>query len=512
MKYHSNKEANFGIFDDYAKPAILTRGNPEIKSIYDDVFIPAFLKHCQDFQPISLKTFYRYCINRIDPDKKISAQQGKSALKHETHVKKAKYTSEGFGLRVEVDAYHEPIALLDPTTFKPTGKRPIIYLAVECHTTIVVGFAIDYESGTELTGYVIELYRSMIFMKPDFQVTYGTRYPFIFYLRPYLVYRDGGAAFNSHLSVEFLRMAGIPAGLSSTQDAPAKAYVENCNKQVKKGFTKTLPGHYNDNQKINIDPKHYSRYATLTTPEHNVLFMRYICDEYNYGTIKSKGFNRAKQWITEIDFYFSGKLRNPKALKSFNGVQDQKTIQKAVGIQFHINSKTYTYNSNALQKLRRKLLNKKLSIEVEYTRNVYELGQIRVRNVIEDDILIVPRITAKDSDIKYLGSETFYSQFIKTQRLEVLASMSREEIIEGALDRKRKIEEYKAEKSNINKKEAEDLSAVIKQDKEEFEKLIRSEALDDSKTKKDTSVTTDNVDESEQEAKPKTNWNKPEEI
>lgn len=512
MEYHSNKEANFGIFNDYAKPAILMRGNPEGKNIYYNIFLPAFRLHCPGFQPISLKTFYRYCINRIDPDKKLAAQQGKSALKHETHVKKAKYTSEGFGLRVEVDAYHEPIALLDPTTFKPTGKRPIIYLAVECHTTIVVGFTIDYESGTELTGYVIELYRSMIFMKPNFQVAYGTKNPFIFYLRPYLVYRDGGAAFNSHLSAEFLRMAEVTGGLSSTQDAPAKAYVENCNKQVKKGFTKTLPGHYNDNQKINIDPKHYSRYATLTTLEHNVLFIRFICDEYNYGTIESKGFNRAKQWITEVNFYFPKKPKNIKALKSFHGVKDQKTIQKAVGIQFHINSKTYTYNSDALQKLRRKLINKKLSVEVEYTRNVYELGQIRVRNVIEDDILIVPRITAKDSDIKYLGSEAFYSQFIETQRLEVLASMSREEIIEGALDRKRKIEKYEADKGNRNKKEAEDLGDVIKQDEEEFKELIRSEALDDSNTEKDTSVTTDNVDESEQETKPKTNWNKPEEI
>lgn len=525
MKYYSAREANFATFDDYAKPAILKKGKPNLHSIYEDIFLPAFAALNSKFKPISLKTFYRYCRDRIDVDKKIKAQKGRVALKHETICKKAKFISEGFGIRVEVDAYHEPIALLSPLTFKSIGVRPIHYFAVECRTQVITGVVTDYESKSERACYVIELYKHMLFTKPDFQLIYGTKYPFIFYLRPYLVFHDGGTAFTANNAKQFLQLAYRCSGLSSTQDAPAKAFVENGNKLIKRGFTVKLPGSYDDSQKEYIDPRHYSRDAVLTTLEHHVLLMRYICDEYNFGDVKTKGFNRAERWIEEFYFYPTPRLSNISELKAYQGIEDKKVIQKVVGIQFHILGKSFTYNSEELQKLRRTLKDMHLSAEVEFTRNPYERDEIRVRNIVQDNILVVPIITENDSEIEHLGVGDFYQQFRDTQHIEVLSKMSNEEIIDQAIARNMVIKDYEAGKKQKNKPLAAGLSETVKQDIEDFKATTRTKVLDDTanasrseKTKKPTAD--DDVSEAEEqrsddESRPitspqnKSKWQKP---
>lgn len=247
--YINRKEANRAVFDDFARPRILTRGRQNLTHIYNKYFLPNYKKLELPFDPISEKTFYVYNKKYIDPDERTAAQEGRVAAKHARISKNKKFVGDGFCTRVEVDCYHEPIALLDPSTFKPTGVRPIHYLAIECHTGCYLGSVIDYKNGSELSSYVIELYKRMFFPKPYFQSTYGSKNPFLPYAKPYLIFHDGGAAFIANDCRNFLAIANTCSGLAKTQDAAGKPFIESGNFSIKTKFTWTLPGQYNDRKK-----------------------------------------------------------------------------------------------------------------------------------------------------------------------------------------------------------------------------------------------------------------------
>lgn len=495
MMYSNRVEANRAVFDDYAKPRILKQGRQNLKHIYSKFFLPNFLKQGLPYEPISEKTFYKYNERFIDPDERIRAQQGRVAAKHAKRCKTQKYQSDGFASLAEVDCYHEPIALLDPITFKPTGVRPIHHVAIETHTGNFLATVTDYVNGNELSSYVVELYKRMLLPKPDFQATYGTENPFIPYCKPYLIFHDGGSAFIAEASRAFLALANTCSGLAKTQDAKAKAFIESGNYTIKTGFTWTLPGHYNDKQKNYIDPKPYAKSAVLTTLEHEVLFNRFICDTHNNGYDKRRGFNRGEQWIREAAAFPPPIPNDPKGILSYMGMRDKKTIQEAVGIQFHIRGHTHTFNSEDLQKLRRVLEQSHQELKVFYHRSDFFPDFIRVVNPISDSLITVPRIEDdEDTEICYAGDDEFYAELAASQKIEILASMTSDEIIEEAEKRKRKIQQYEQEKKRLLTQDAMDLELMITEDRKRLKEAIAELASDE--------IDTDEPDEEEAAKQP----------
>lgn len=478
--YSTRAEANRAVFDDYAKPQILKRGKVDYQHIFHTYFLPAFYKLELPFEPISEKTFYVYKDKYIDPDEKIAAQRGQVAAKHAKISKNQKFAVDGFGSRAEADCYHEPIALLDPVTFKPTGVRPIHYMVMECFTGAYLATVSDYKNGSEQSSYVIELYKRMLFPKPDFQVMYGTTNSFKQYLKPYQLFHDGGSAFVANSSAEFLAFSNTCKGTAKTQEPQSKPHIEAGNHSAKVKLTMKLPGSYDDNQKDYIDPKPYSKFAVLTTLEHEVLFNRYICDDHNHGFDKRRGFNRGEQWIDETALFPPILPSNPAELISYMGLRDTKKIQKAVGIQFHVRGTPTTFNSDKLQKLRRVLMQQKKTDEVTYHRSDFFPDHIRVVDPISDEILVVPRVKDdEDTEILYVGDGEFYAELAATQRIEILAAMTNEEIIAAAEKRKRKIERYEKNKKRLRAKNAKALEDVIKEDKKELELIIAEQSLDE---------------------------------
>jgi len=482
--YSSHTEANRAVFDDYAKPQILKRGKAIYKSIYHKHFLPAFLKLNLPFYPISEKTFYTYKNKYIDPDDMIAAQQGRVAAKNAKISKNQKFTGDGFMSRVEVDGYHEPIALLDPITFKPTGIRPIHYLAMECHTGCYVSTVTDYNSKSENSSYVIELYKRMFFPKPDFKLTYGTKHLFRQYLKPYQIFHDGGLAFIANACEEFIAFSNTCSGLAKTQDAKGKPFVESGNFSIKRAFTWLMPGSYDDTQKDYIDPKPYSKFAVLTTLEHEVLFNRFICDDFNHGVDERRDFNRAEQWVREAAIYPPVLPSNPVELINYMGMRDTKKIRKAVGIEFHVRGTPNTFNSDQLQKLRRVLLQRNKTDEVVYHRSDFFPDHIRVVNPIEDEVLIIPRVKDDEyTEIHYAGDGEFYAELASLQRIEILAAMTSEEIVEAAEKRKRKITRYEQDKKRQLAKDSKALNDAFEEDTKILEALIAKQSLDDESTK-----------------------------
>lgn len=487
--YSSRTEANRVAFDDFAKPRILKMGRQNLKHIYNKFFLPNFLKLNSPYEPISEKTFYVYDKKYIDSDERIRAQKGRVAAKHAKICKTQKRQRDGFTCLVEVDCYHEPIALLDPLTFKPTGVRPIHHIAIEAHTGNFLSTVTDYVNGSELSSYVIELYKRMFLPKPDFQATYGTEHPFIPYCKPYLIFHDGGSAFIADANREFLALANTCSGLAKTQDAKGKAFIESGNYTIKSGFTWLLPGSYDDKQKDYIDPKPYAKSAVLTTLEHEVLFNRFICDTHNNGHDKRRGFNRGEQWIREAAAFPPPIPGDPKGILGFGGMRDKKTIQKAVGIEFHVRGRTHTFNSENLQKLRRTLEQMHQELTVFYHRSDFFPDFIRVVNPISDTLLIVARIKDdEDTEIRYAGDDEFYAELVALQQIEILASMTNDEIIKAAEMRKREILQYERDKKRLLAHDAKDLEAMVTEDKKWVERAIAelaSEEVDEDESPDD---------------------------
>jgi hypothetical protein len=505
--YSNKTQANRAVFEDYAKPQILKRGRPNYKHIYNKHFLPAFLKLELGFDPITEKTFYVYKDKYIDPDEVVAAQQGRVAAKHAKISKNQTFSGDGFTSRVEVDGYHEPIALLDPITFKPTSVRPIHYLAMECHTGCYVSAVTDYKNKSENSSNVIELYKRMFFPKPDFQIMYGTKNLFRQYLKPYQIFHDGGLAFIANACADYIAFSNTCSGLARTQDAKGKAFVETGNYTIKRAFTWLLPGSYDDKQKDYIDPKHYSTFAVLTTLEHEVLFNRFICDDFNHGFDKRRGFNRGEQWVHEAGLFPPCMPDNPGELINYMGMRDTKKIRKAVGIEFHVRGTPHTFNSDKLQKLRRVLLKINKTDEVVYHRSDFFPDNIRVVNPISDEVLIVPRVKDdEDTEIHYVGDGEFYAELASLQRIEILAAMTNEEIIEAAEKRKRKIIRFKQDKKRQRAKDSKALDDVIAEDTKILKALIAEQSLDEepSESVPDDSEGNEQAEDIEQEKDSKT--------
>ncbi len=464
MIYSSRLIANRAVFDDVAKPRILKRGRPNLQLIYKKYFVPAFQRLNLPFDVISRSTFYKYVERYIDCDEKEAAQNGRVAAKQNTSAKVGVRETEGFIINVEVDCYHEPIALLNPITFKPTYIRPIHYLAFECHTGSYISTITDYVNGSELKSYVVELYKTMFMPKPDAQSRYGLQFRVRQYGKPYLIFHDGGTAFTANIVYDFLKLSNTCVGLAKTQDAKGKPFVESGNFSIKSQFTWDMEGHYNDNQKDYIDPKPFAKFAILTTLEHEVLFNRFIYDEHNNGYDKRRKFNRGEQWIREAAIRPPLSPNAPRDIIHFHGMKDKKTIQKVVGIQFHLHGSTQTFNSDDLQKLRRDLANRHLPVEVHCHRSDFFPHEIRVVNSISDEILIVNRLEEEESEIKYMGDDEFYSKFAKRQKLEFLARMTNQEIVDAALQRDRQIKKYKANKKKALAEDAKSVDEVLEED------------------------------------------------
>ena len=499
--FWNKHDANRYVFDNFAVPKILRRGKQQLDIVYRKFFVPAFTKLEITFEPISLPTFYVWVRKNIDPDDIVRHQKGRSALKSQKRNKKNKFEHSGFGTRVEEDGYWEPIALLDSQTFKPIRVLPIHFLAIECFTDTYVGYVTNYETGKETHDFVIELRKTMMYPKPDFQATFNTKNPFTQYMKPTMIYHDGGGAFMHESSEEFIDVANVIGGLSRTRCATDKPFVESNNFTIKKHFTWLLPGSFDDTQKDDIDPKHYSTFAVLTVLEHQILFARYICDDFNHGINKSRGFNRKERWVSETELWYPVMPNNVKELLSFGGLKQEKVITAHIGIRIQSQGKIKYYNSEELRRLRvtlRQEHGKKWDGKVTLIFNQFFPESIRVFDPLEDKVLIVARVCKpKFSDVLPQGEEDFLAQFRESQDWDTLIQKSSEEIIEQAKRRDREIKKYKSDERKRNRARAKVLKDLIAKDTK-----IMLDALADD----DISIPLESIDDKEPTEGKKQGW------
>ncbi len=441
-------EEMIDLFQSVAEKKLLTSSAVTMKVGYE-IFVNKWAEINKDIPPIGYPAFTHWCKTKISTQDWISAREGKKALKEFLRNKTGVFEVHGFLTRFECDALHDPIGLRCPHTLKKMKYRPIHYFVVEALTGCIVGFVTDYHNRGERSEWVIESYKSAMCSKRHFQKRYGTVYPFIQFGRAALFVHDAGKAYTAGVVGEFFLVAANDSMITRTGAGYDKPFVEAINGIFKKGFTRRLPGSYNDNQKSAVVSGHVK--PVLTTLEHEVLMHRYICDDFHQQVParNNRKASRQEQWRAEASITPPMLPARIDEVMTFQGIADTKAIQAAVGIQHMLQGTRFTYNSDELQSLRIRLgkaKGKKWDGMVDLRRSSLTPDFIKVYDSVEDEWIRVPRVNTFTPRLE--GVEMIYRQYAELQTLERLASMSSHDIIEAAKVRAVNLESIEKRESN----------------------------------------------------------------
>lgn len=425
-------------------------------------------------KPMSRATFYRLWA-QVPEEQKILKRRGKRAAREYTRAKLGKMHHQGFMANAECDAYHEPIKLLSSFDFSPLQTRPVHHFVVESETTVLMGLASNYQTGSERVEYSIDSAKSAFLPKTNVQERWGTTHGWPVYGKPFELTQDAGTAYNNADFDGFLGLCYTAAKVTRSRKPYEKPLVEAANKIIKTKFTHPLLGSYDDTAPKEDQEKIVPMYTEL---EHAVLLHRFIIDEYNQAINKGAKISRTVHWLQEARRQPPILPPNPQNIVNYLGVEDRKTIMEKVGIQVTVLGKAYVYNSNHLQALGRKV---RKDISDKAKRRVFlkwSLSQpdfILVRDPYTSQVFKVERLV-DDPDTELATRRFKYHlppQFYETQNLEVLARMSNQDIHTHARMRRAAIDEFRRDRRRNNAPQATALEVAEARDRQQFESTLR---------------------------------------
>lgn len=432
--------------------------------------------------PLSRATFYR--IWRDVPEgHKILKRKGKRAAREYNRAKLGRVHKQGFMQTAEVDAFHEPIKLLSSFDFTPLKRSPVHHFVVETETTVIMGMATNYQTGTERAEYSIDSVKSAFLPKTKVQEKYGTTHGWPVYGKTFEVPHDAGSAYNNANFDGFLSLCYTSAKLTRSKQPVEKPFVEGVNKIFKNQFTRPLEGSYDDNLPSDEQEKIIPMFTDL---EHRVLKYRYVIDDYNQAVNKGSSLSRTSHWLREAQRQPPVLPANPKSIVNYLGVEDRKTIMEKVGIQVTVLGEEYIYNSKRLQTIGKKI---KANISDKAKRRVFlkwSIAQpdfIMVRDPFTAEVFQVDRIV-KDPDSEMVERQMRYGlplMFYEMQNLEVLARMSNEEIYEHARLRRDALDRVIRAGYLNNASQAVALEAANERDRQHFSTVPQSDERHDSR-------------------------------
>lgn len=452
---------------------LLLRKNPptvgEAYQIYSDEHTVQQLPG----KPVARATFYRLWA-RVPEEQKILKRKGKRAAREYTRAKLGKMHRQGFMANAECDAYHEPIKLQSSFDFAPLQKKPVHHFVVESETTVMMGLASNYQTGSERVEYSIDSVKSAFLPKAKVQETWGTTHPWPVYGKTFELTQDAGTAYNNADFDGFLGLCYTSAKVTRSRKPYEKPLVEATNKIIKTQFTRPLAGSYDDKASTEEQEKIVPVYTEL---EHAVLLHRFIIDEYNQSINKGADISRTAHWLREAQRQPPVLPANPQNIVNYLGVEDRKTIMEKVGIQVTVLGTAYVYNSNRLQSLGRKI---RKNISDKAKRRVFLKWShsrpdfILVRDPYTSKVFQVDRIVDDpDTEMelrrrKYRLPQRFYD----TQNLDVLARMSTAEIHAHATERRAAIDRIRRIRRGNSAPQASALDTAAERDRQHLSQVV----------------------------------------
>jgi len=330
--------------------------------------------------------------NELDPLEVIRARQGHDAARRLARESGGKYVLDFPLQRVEIDAVHTKVGLLDDATLDFIGV-PIIYLAIDTYTRCIIGYSISWgESPGELAAAVTELIRKCVSPKTKSPKAMNC-WPLTG--NPYGFFGDAGKAFIAR-EVTFL-MAQLQSHYITTETKSPwkKPFIESFNKTLRNQLATSSPG-YMRNDDENTYDETIEAMAVLTMTEFMDSLEVFILDHYHqnphsglYGDTPSNYCEKA------LENFAPRIIQDMTMLNIIKGSEESGAIQPSKGIQ----KNNVLYSSPQLTTLRFELLKspKADSPKVTFFYDKNDISKIVVVNDLDGTMF---QVETKDPRVK----------------------------------------------------------------------------------------------------------------
>lgn len=389
--------------------------------------------------PVSRSTYYAHIV-QLDPLEVIYRQEGYTAAKKTRREALERYEVRGLFSQYQADVLHAPIALRKNISLE-VSTLPLIYNVLDVWSRCIMGHFVDFTSDGESANAAIECFKRAYLPKVGFSQRYGCEHEYRYFGPPSTVVNDGGVCYVAASTREFQLHSSVSILITETGAPWRNCFIESFNRTIATVFLQKLPG-FLPPKRGNDYFRSLQKVATLTESEFEVLYARYVVDDYHHtphSGLCGETPDAAYREATEKYLWVPSPMRNCDWIHTSGGVRDHGIIQAHKGIQDH----GRMYNNGELQQLRHRLIGRDgKNPQVDY----YYFpppGDARVIKVIDPrssgTSFLVP-FTRTVQGKQAIDDDALVAQEFADEELQILSKLSSEEIVERAKERNRNLE------------------------------------------------------------------------
>lgn len=345
-------------------------------------------------KPMSRSTFYAY-VDKYDAYEVDKARLGVKAARKKHRCVNSKIVTTRPLERIEVDAVHPNTCtkvIHDDGTI--IYERPIIYVAIDVHTRLVVGYVVDYSEGKpgETADAVTQLIKQIC---NPLKSGKHTGIPFPLGGKPESIVSDSGAAFNAMTVQMMMNTHAIQHHVTQKASPWKKPFVERFFSTLKMQCMNTLPGYVAPRVRgVELDNT-LEELAQLSKDEFETKLETYILSIYHHNPHKGlDDWSPIEAWEAIKDSCPPRILCDFSDLSKFHGLRAERVISPVSG--FSLNS--VKYNCPELQKLghalTRRNKNRPGARKIEVMYSTSDISEVSVINPLNrDEIICVPSVS-----------------------------------------------------------------------------------------------------------------------
>ncbi|MDP5130690.1 MAG: DDE-type integrase/transposase/recombinase [Paraglaciecola sp.] len=338
-------------------------------------------------------TFYK-CVDRLDQFEVDKARLGVLAAHKRHRLMKGSIITCRPLERVEIDAVHLNIALKQEQEDGSTiYYRPIIFLGIDVHTRLIVGYVITYSEGKpgETADAVVELMKQICnpFKKAKFS---NTMFPLGG--KPESIVSDSGPAFIATTVQMMMQSCAITHHVTQKASPWRKPFIERLIGTLKMQCMQTIAGYAGPRTRgVEMDNT-LEQMAEYSVEEFEERVESYIL--FGYHNNSHRGLNK----MSPLEFWEQEKDKCPPLIAcsfdeyaKFRGQRLDRTITSPKGITIN----GVDYNNKETQdlghKLKRENKNKSDACKVEVLYSAFDISEITIIDPFNQHFICVPAIT-----------------------------------------------------------------------------------------------------------------------
>lgn len=335
------------------------------------------------------KSAFYDLVRKLDQYEVTKARKGTKAARHQFRNCNEHYQTFRPLERVEVDAVHLPIGLIvkDEETGEEVIRKPIVYIAFDVHTRLVVGYYVcTGASGAENANAVVQLIKHLC---DPFKVEASTGQAWPLVGVPEEIVSDAGSAFVSRWVRAVMLKIGATPVTSEAASPWRKPFVERFNGTLKTQFASQLPGYVGNYQRGEVVDSTIEKLAVMTRDEFVAEFEHYILNVYHRNP------HRGLDGHTPLEHYEACKhLVRPAIVQDFSKISAFHGFSTEVSLSREgVQTNTLKFNSTELKQLRKKLMTetrKNASPKVTVLFNPDDVSTVSVVDDYEGELIVVP--------------------------------------------------------------------------------------------------------------------------